>query len=205
MIQPEPKEKKKAGLLSKLPKLGRVSQLLLLIGIFLILFLPLVVIYQKQPAMQAGLQQEFSLLQKVLATPTTQNGDKGAVEAELKRVADETEAVRTIFPDPDKSPEIIDRLIQLAESNDIDITQAKVSTSKQKIGEAKDAVEWDKLTFEIGLKGQVAKFQNFMLALGKDDKLQTCVVREVTFTVAKKEGDKDTASLKIDVFCYKGS
>jgi len=187
-------------LLDKLPKLGGASQLMLLVGIFLILFIPLWVVHQQQPARQAELRHELSLLEKILQTPTTK---KETLEAEIKQAEAKTEAAKAIFPSPDQSTETIDRLLELAEFNNISVTETKVSISKETITVDGNEIEYPVVTLNIKLQGQVPMFQNFILAL--DDNLPTCEVTEVDFTIAEEEGEEDTASLKIDVFCYEGS
>ena len=199
MIRPEKPEEQKTWL-DKLPKLGRVSQLILLVGIFLIAFIPLWVIYQQQPSKQASLGQELSLLQRILAVPETQAPSKDKLGAELSQLEKEAESNKEHFPNPDQGTEIIDRMLDIAQSNDIDITQTQTSTSLQSIDEDKDETEWVVLTIEIDLTGQVAKFQNFLLDI--DEELPTCEVNTIDFTLAVDETDEDTANLKIDVFCY---
>jgi hypothetical protein len=49
----------------------------------------------------------------------------------------------------------------------------------------------------------VPKFQNFLLAL--DSQLPTCTLKQATFNIAQKEGEEDTASIEIEVFCYGGN
>ncbi|MGA7677260.1 MAG: hypothetical protein WCA51_02660 [Dehalococcoidia bacterium] len=190
MIQPETPEKKKS-FLDRLPKLGRVSQLVLLIGGFLIIFIPIWVINQQQPEQQTELKATLVNLNKILAVEET---PEAKLEAELAQIKAETEAAQAAFPNTSQSPEIIDSLLELAELNDIYVTQTNVSTSQPKgaIGPA--------LTITLGLKGQVPKFQNFLLAL--DDKLPTSQIKQLTFTVAEKEGEEDTASIMIDILCY---
>ena len=193
MIQPETPEKEK-GLLDRLPKMGRISQLVLLIGVFLILLIPLIVISNQQSAKQIELKATLANLNKILAVGET---PKAKLEAELAQINAETESAKAIFPNANQSPEIIDSLFELAELNDIYVTQTSVSISqpKETIGPI--------LTIQIGLKGQVPKFQNFLLAL--DDKLPTSQITKVTFTTAGEEGEEDTASITIDILCYEGS
>jgi low affinity Fe/Cu permease len=192
MIQPEPEKKK--GFLDRLPKMGRTSQLVLLIGIFLILFIPLMLINNQQPAKQAELKATLVNLERILAVEET---PKDKLEAELAQINAETEAAEAVFPNTNQSPEIIDSLFKLAELNDIYVTQTKVSISqlKEAIGPT--------LTIQLGLKGQVPKFQNFLLAL--DDKLPTSQISKVTFTIAGEEGEEDAASITIDILYYEGS
>ena len=193
MIQPETTEKKK-GLLDRLPRLGRLSQLILLIGAFLIIFIPIWFIDQQQSKKQTELKATLANLDRILAVEET---PKAKLEAELAQVMAETEATKALFPNPNQSPAIINSLLELAALNDIYVTQTKVSTSQQKeaIGQT--------LTIQLSLKGQVPKFQNFLLAL--DDKLPTSQIKQLTFTIVGEEGVEDIATITIDILCYKGS
>jgi len=193
MIQPEAPGKK-PGVLDRLPKLGRVSQLVLLIGVFLVIFIPLLVINQQQPKVQASLEATIANMQKILSVEQT---PKAKFEAELAQVTADMEAAEAVFPRANQAPEILDSLLELAELNDIYITQTKVSTSQPK-----DAIG-PTLTIELGLRGQVPKFQNFLLALG--DKLPTSQIKQLTFTIAGTEAVEDTAKIVIAILCYEGS
>lgn len=190
MLQPEATEKKK-GFLDRLPKLGRVSQLVLLIGVFLIIFIPLWLINQQQPERQSQLEATLSNLQRILATGQT---PKVKYEAELAQATADSEAAKASFPAPNQAPEILDSLLALAQQNDIYVTQTAITTSTPtgSIGPV--------LTFQLGLKGQIPKFENFLLAL--DTKLPTSQIKQFTFTVAAQEAEYDTASITIDVLCY---
>lgn len=193
MIQPEEQEKKK-GILDRLPKLGRVSQLILLIGVFLVIFIPIWIINQQQPAKQASLDAYLTNLRKIVSVEQT---PKAKFETELAQVTAETEAAKAVFPGSDQAPEILDSLLELANLNDIYVTQSAVSISSPAgaIGPV--------LTITLGLKGQVPKFQNFLLGL--DTKFPTSQIRNVAFTVATAEEAEDTAKITIDIFCYEGS
>jgi hypothetical protein len=191
MIQPEPEKKK--GFVDRLPKMGRTSQLVLLIGIFLVLLIPLMLINNQQPKKQTELKATLANLNKLLAA---EENPKANLEAELAQINAEIETTKAIFPDTTQSPAIIDSLLELAEQNDIYVTQTKVSTSQPKgaIGPT--------LTIQLGLKGQVPKFQNFLLAL--DNTLPTSQIKQVTFTAAVEEGEEDTATIAIEILCYEG-
>ena len=195
MIIPE-EPKKKGNLLERLPRLGKTSLMLLIAGIFLILFIPLAVIYQQQPPKQAEMKHELSLLQKILAVPETK---KEALKAQTKKVEAEAEAALDAFPKLNQSLDIIDELLELAELNDIVITYTATTAP------AKDArkATFPELTFEIHLTGQVPKFQNFILAI--DDRFPTSHLKTVNIAVAEDEGEEDKAVLEIEISCYEGS
>lgn len=191
MIQPE--QEKKTGILDKLPKLGRISQLVLVIGVFLILFVVLIFTNNQQQSTRRSLEATLANLQKVSSVEQT---PKTKYEAELAQVTAEMEAAKAVFPSTSNTPEILDTLLSMAELNDIYVTQTKVSTTTQKgaIGPL--------LTIELGLSGQTPKFQNFLLAL--DDKLPTSWITQLTFTIAGEEAAEDTAKITISIQCYEG-
>jgi hypothetical protein len=192
MAMIEPGQEKKKGFLDRLPKLGRISQLVLVIGIFLVIFVPLFVINQQQPERQSQLEATLSNLQKIVTPVQT---PKAKFEADLAQATADTEAAKATFPSPQGSPQILDSLRELAEVNDIYITATKVATSTGSIGTV--------LTVTLNLQGQVSKFQNFLLGL--DTKLPTSQIKQVTFTIIGVEGEYDTATVVMDVLCYGGS
>lgn len=193
MIQPE--QEKKKGFLDRLPKLGRISQLVLLIGIFLVIFVPLWMIDQQQPERQSQLESTLSNLQKILATGQT---SKAKYEAELAQATADADVAKSVFPSPNQAPEIMDSLLALAEQNDVYVTQTAITTSTPtgSIGPV--------LSFQLSLRGQISKFQNFLLAL--DNKLPTSQIKVVSFTPAQESNGQeyDTAIVTIDVLCYGG-
>jgi hypothetical protein len=191
MTQPEPEKKK--GFLDSLPKMGRLSQLVLLIGIFLVIFIGLFMLNRQLTARQTELKGTLTNLQKILATGQT---PQTQYEAKLAQATADSEAAKAAYPTPDQAPEILDSLLELAAANDIDITQTAISsaTASGAIGPT--------LTFTLGLQGQIPKFENFLLAL--DTKLPTSQITGLTFTTASTEQGYDTASIKINVLSYAG-
>lgn len=194
MIQPEAPEKKKSAL-DRLPKMGRISQLALIMGIFLLIFVPIFMIYRQQLPKQAQLNATLANLRTIVTSG--QSPTKEKYEAELAQLTAETEAAKSSFPSSSEAPEILDSLLELANLYDINVTQTSVSSSRPKdsIGPV--------LTITLGLKGQIPKFQNFLLAL--DTKLPTSQIKQLTFTVATAAEAEDTASVAINVFCYDGN
>jgi hypothetical protein len=192
-MQPVTTEKKK-GFLDRLPKMGRVSQLVLLIGIFLLIFIPLFVINQKQPATQSAYESTLTNLQRIISG---EQAPKAKYEADLAQATADAAADRASFPAPDQAPEILDKLLEMAEDNDIYVINTSITstTPKGSIGPV--------LTFTLGFKGQIPKFENFMLAL--DTKLPSSQINQFTFTTAPTEQEYDTASISIDVLCYGGT
>ena len=205
MIQPQPPKEEKGlseRLLRRLPRLGRPSQFLLVVGIFSILIITLWLVYQQQVPKRAELERTLATLQRTLAGAPKQETSRDALNAQIKSLQAQTEAARTVFSTTSQGPEMLDKLIKTAQVYDISITRTDQSTSSQIVTIGANKVTFPVLTFSFDLKGQVPDFQNFLLALGS--KLPTSQIKEITITPAVKEGEQSKATVKIDVFCYGG-
>lgn len=207
MIQPKPQKEKEGFLqrlpLGRLPKLGRLSQLMLLVGIFLIVFIALWMVHQEQAPKRVDLESRRLILEGVLAGTGKQEGSKDKLEAQLSSITAETETASAVFYTQDRGPEIMNRLLELATLYDISVVKTEQAASDQTMTIGDNTVTFQVLTFTLDLKGQVAEFQNFLLAL--ESKLPTSEIQQVTMTVAEKKGEEDTANVKLDVFCYGSS
>jgi len=200
MIQPEP-EKQKKSFAEQLPRMGRASRVALIVGVFLIVFVSLIFVGNQQVPRQAELRKNIVTLQRGLSTGV-QADSQAKLEAQIRQAEAETEAARDVFPTADQVPEILDRLLKIAQANDIGVTRTSVTMSEKPIAIGGKQVPYDVFTFQLSLKGQVPKFQNFLLALG--DKLPTSQISAVNIAVAAKETEEDTASVTIEVLCYGG-
>ena len=191
MMQPKIPDKKK-GFLDSLPKLGRVSQLVLLIAVFVAIFAGLLLINHQLANRQIQQEKNLALLQRILASGQT---PQAKFEADLAQATAQGEAAQAAFPTPDQTPEIMDTLLQMAEDNDINVVSTKIesATNKGDIGPT--------ITFTIGLSGQISMFENFMLEL--DTKLPTSKITSFAYVVGSS-GEYDVGSIKIAVMSYKG-
>lgn len=190
----EPGQEKKKGFLDRLPKMGRISQLVLLICIFALLFGALLFIRGQISKSQTQLDGTMANLQKITGVQQT---PQAKFEADLAQAKADAEAAEASFPDPQGVPQIMDTLLELADANDVSITATRIATATPEgsIGPI--------ITITLTLQGQVPKFQNFLLGL--DTKLPTSQINLVTFAISAVEGEYDTASVTIDVLSYKGS
>jgi hypothetical protein len=190
----EPGQEKKKGFLDRLPKMGRISQLVLLVCIFALLFGALLFIRGQISKSQAELDGTMSNLQKITGVQQT---PQAKFEADLAQAKADAEAVKASFPNPQGVPQIMDTLLELADANDVSITGTKIATATPpgSVGPV--------ITFTLSLQGQVPKFQNFLLGL--DTKLPTSQIKLATFTISEVEGEYDTASVTVEVLSYEGS
>ena len=192
MIKPEETEQKKS-FLDRLPRVGRASQLILLIGIFLLLALPMWFVSLQQVQKQVDLNEQISMLQAILENPESQ---RETLEAEIREAEADIVVAKAVFPNPDQGPEIINDLLRLTESNGIYITNTTETAETEKLG----ANTFSVLTFRFNLTGQVSKFQNFILELDND--FPTCTINAIGLNIAEEESDEDSITIKLNVFCY---
>jgi hypothetical protein len=85
--------------------------------------------------------------------------------------------------------------MDLAWDNHINITSMGVSSAKSKILDK----EYPVLVYSLSLTGQVAGFQNFLIAIG--NKLPSSQYSGISISPATVEGELDTASIGIKVYC----
>jgi len=181
MAQSQQEEKKK-GVLDRLPKIGRASQLVLILIIFVAILVALWAINEKLlETTKDNLTNTLNNLQKIVGVGVT---PKAKYEAELLQIKAETEAARAVFPTTTQAPEIMDTLLQLAEDNDLSVIQTKISMppppAKGKTATTADIPIGPILSIELALKGQIPKFQNFLLGL--DSKLPTAQIKSLSFS-----------------------
>jgi hypothetical protein len=190
--------KAKSSLFARLPRISPVLRIILFVGIFLIIAIPLFLIYSQQQARQAELNQQYPMLEKALGALGTQESPevlKKRMDGDLKIAQNELGTIKAAFPNPDQIPEIIDSLIELAKANGIEITKTQVATSKSSISVGNDVLEHPVVVFNIDLRGQVPKFQNFLLAL--NSKFPTSELKVVNFKIPAVLSEEAKAALKM--------
>jgi hypothetical protein len=187
---------KKPTLSSRLPKLSRVSRLILLIGIFLIILIPLILIQNQQRADRANYEQEILLLERILAKPAAQ---ASSIEDEISQVESSLDVIRNKFPAENRTAEVLDQLIKLADANDISITKASTSISEQPVEIGGEQIIYPSMMCAISIEGDSAKFQNFLADI---DELETCQIRTLTMGISTTESGSDTADLEMDILLH---
>jgi hypothetical protein len=196
MIQDESKVKSPKSI--SLPKISPVTRLILFTGIFLIIGIPLYLVYSQQQVRKLELNQQLGILQKAMESTESPEVLKKDAEFGLLQARKELETARGVFPNSDQSPEIIDNLIKLAKANGAEITKTLVVTSEPSVKVGSDTMVFPATTLDINLRGQVPKFQNFLLAL--INFFPTSQIKKVYFNISEKEGQEDTGNVVLTVF-----
>lgn len=187
---------RKEGTTAKVSALGKASRIVLVVGIFLVIFIPLFYIYQQQPARQAALSQEQSSSQKIIGAAQTK---RSTLEAEIKQEEQDLKVAKASFYRLDSAPDILDKLLALAKTHGIEVISTRVTVAKKTFVQGKKKTDFPLLSLQIGVRGQVSKFQNFLLGL--DAVLPVYELKEVNLDIAQTEKEQDKGSITISVYC----
>ena len=174
---------------SKLPRLSRASRLLLIVGIFLVIIIPIGIVYKQQPAKQAQLDQELTNTQKILAVPLT---EKERLQAAIQKAVAVKEVALESFPKVNPGVNIVEGLFELAEKSDLIITYIETD-----LPDKDEKVDYPFLKFTINITGQISKVQNFLLQV--NDRYPTSIVKKADLMVLESEGLEDISTLEIHI------
>jgi septal ring factor EnvC (AmiA/AmiB activator) len=177
-------------------RLRKPSVFILILVIFLIIMAPLYYIYQQQPSKQAALEKELAATQKLISSSTTRIT---TVQAEISQAEKDIKAAMESYADLDSAPDILEEMLQLAKADGIEVSSTKISIEKEVFTKDKQKTEYPVLSMELGFRGQVPKFQNFLLDL--HTKFPTSKIKTVKIDVAQSEKELDRAAITIDIYC----
>ena len=184
----------KKSFLNKLPRLSRVSQVLLIVGICAVFLVPSIIVNNQQQSKRIALEQELLNLENILSTPLT---EKERLEAELNKTNAERETAIERFPKADPGIAIVQSLYDLADKNDLVITRIDTLTAEDESTEE----QFLPLTFRIYVAGQISKVQNFLLDV--NERYQTSVVRSALFIVMEGTGSEDASTIEFVIYHFK--
>ena len=185
----------KGSIFQRLPRLSTSVWLILILALFLIVMVPMVTGYMEQSAQQSAIQMQINEVQSQIDDLTARITAKSAVSVEAGEVKKELEAARLQYKKIGNNPEVSKILMDLAWDYDITITNMTITQGVNKIL----GTDYQVLTYSLSLTGQVANFQNFLIAAGI--KLPSSQFTSVTINPATIAGELDKASVNMQVYC----
>jgi hypothetical protein len=191
-IAEEGKEKK--NILARLPKLSRVSLLILFIGAFLIIIIPLILVQNTEKAKQADYREQVQMLENIVANPATQ---VSALENDIRQAETNLANYQNKFPEEINNTTAIDELVALADANNVYIVKLTsslkditvITTDNRKFIEPS-------LVCELSVAGYSASIQKFLIELYK---VPPCIINTVTMNMALTESDIDLAIIDLQL------
>ena len=185
----------KSNISQRRPRLSTSVWLILILALFLIAMVPMVTGYMEQASQQTTIQLQINEVQSQIDDLTARMTSRSSATTEAGEMKMDLEAARLQYKNIGNNPEVSQILMDLAWDYDITITNMTVSRAASKILDS----EYPVLTYSLSLTGQVANFQNFLIAAGV--KLPSSQFTNVAINPAKIEGELDKASISMQVYC----
>lgn len=169
--------------------------MILILALFLIVMVPMVTGYIDQTTQQAAVQLQIDQVQLQIDEVKAKISSLTSVTAEAAKLKADVETARLQYKNIGDNPEVSKVLMDLAWDYDITITGMIVSQAVNKVL----GTDYPVLSYSMNLTGQVANFQNFLIAAGR--KLPTTQFTSVIIKPATVEGELDTATMNLQVYC----
>ena len=194
-------------------KLGKTAWLILGIGIFVIAFVSLYVVYLQQGREQQRLDDSLLLAQATLPTVVSERDN---LENALAQATSLLNAARSGFPDSVDSIRVDEKLFAIAKICDLKIT--KLTTSEPSDEEV-ETVTYSVASFVVDVKGEVADILDFINTIATDEYFTNTTVELVDIVVPEpltekekrgltedkiKEAEKPSATIDLIIYGYQG-
>ncbi len=187
----------KSNISQRLPRLSTSVWLILILALFLIVMVPMVTGYIERASQQAAMQLQVDQIQSEIDTLKAKMASQSTVTAEAARMKADLEAAKLQYKNVGDNPEVSQIIMDLAWQYDITIVGMTVSQAVYKIL----GTDYPVLSYSLSLSGQVANFQNFLIAVG--DRLPSSQFVNVAISPATIEGELDMATINMQVYCNK--
>ena len=198
-------------------KLSRTAWLILGIGIFVIAFVSLYVVYLQQGREQQRLDDSLSLAQATLPTLVTERDDLTSQlsqsESELAQAQSLLYEVKAKFDDSVESIEYGEELFNIADDCDLEITNLTASEpSDEEVesitysDEEVESVTYSITSFTVEVEGTVAHILDFINTIATDEYFINATIELVKMEVPEPgEGqEKPSATIDLIIYGYKG-
>ncbi len=185
----------KSNISQRLPRLSTSVWLILILALFLIVMAPMVTGYIEQVSQQAAIQLQIDQVQSQIDELNAKMASLTTATTEAARMKAELEVAKLQYKNIGDNAEVSQIIMALAWDYDITITSMTVSQAINKML----GTDYPVLTYSLSLSGQVANFQNFLIAAG--NRLPSCQFTSVSITPATVEGELDNASVNLQVYC----
>ena len=188
---------KKTGnsILQRLPRLSTSIWLIVILCLFLIAMIPLATGYMAQSSQQQALRMQVSQLQSQYDAVKAKMAGQASLSTDVGKLKAEADAATKLYEEGCDNLLSSQILMDLAWKNDVTITSMSVSSAQSKILDT----TYPGFSYSLSLSGQVAGFQNFLIAV--DKRFPSSQYQNITITPATVEGNLDSASISIQILC----
>jgi hypothetical protein len=183
------------GLLQRLPRLSLSVWLIIIVVVVLVVAVPMVTTYIDETAKQGPMKDRLARLQTQYADLQKQLSSQGSMTAQINAIKAEVDSTRALYGNACDSIEASQDLSDLAWQYDITITNMAISPVTSKI----QGKNYSGNSYVLTMTGQVAGFQNYLIAVGK--KFVSSQAVDILIQPATLQGTLDRATLTITIIC----
>jgi hypothetical protein len=185
----------KSSILQRLPRLSTSVWLIIIAALVLVAAVPMVSSYVDEIAKQGSLKDRLAKLQSQYIDLQKQSSSQMAQTVQINALKAEADAARMLYGNACDSVETSRDLIELAWQYDINIVSMAASSAPIKI----QGKEYAGTSYVLYMSGQVANFQNYLIAVGK--KYTSSQAGDIVIRPSVVEGVLDYAVLTITILC----
>ena len=192
-------------------KLTRTTWLILALGVFVIAFASLFVVYSRQASQQKDLKS--SLAEAEASYPQLASQIKN-LESQLAQRQSEVAAAllnlsqaKAKFPRSVRSIDYYQRLLAIADDCDLNVTSLMASQTRQ---QKTDSVTYLVTTFLVAVRGDMASILDFVHTLATREDFTSATVTVVSINIPQPptgQGgipQESEASITMDIYAYPG-
>ena len=183
-------------------KLTKTSWLIIIIGVFIIFLAGLGVIRSQQVNEQNELNEKLAVVQARLTGIQLErlSHRQEELEQQLSETTSQSKTGRAILSQPIGSISISDIVFDIAEANNVEITEISSSGMARKELEGVSCLT---LPLTTKVEGEVTDLVSFITQLNED--LATGAVQSLTISIPETTDKKASASIQLVVYAYQGS
>ena len=188
-------------------KLSKTAWLILGIGIFVIACGCLYMLYSQQAGEQEELADSLAVAQGALPQLVSEREDLESQltqwEGQLAEAASSLVKIEARFPESVQSIEYDERLFEIADDCDLEIT----SLTASELGDKKvEDVTYAVTSFGVEVEGEVADILDFVNAIATSEYFTTATMETVNMDIPEpeEEEDKPSATIGLVIYGYQG-
>ncbi len=185
---------------------GKLSWLLLGIGILAIAGVSLYIVYQDQTDEQDSLNLSLLAAEATLPTLVSETSnlenELAQLEDDLAQALDELDEVERKFPDSIESSDYGDLLFNLAQNLGLEVTSF---TSSVPSGITQDGIRYEATSFTVVVEGKVDAILQYLTKIQVESEFWTATIEVVNIDIAlPAAGEETSANISLRILSYRG-
>ena len=192
-------------------RLTRTSWLILALGVFVIAFVSLFVIYSRQASQQKDLKNSLAEAEARYPQLTSQiqtlQGQLAQRQSDLAAELSKLSAAKAKFPPSVQSIDYYQRLLAIADDCDLNVTSLTASGPRQ---QKADSVTYLVTTFNVAVRGEMTSILDFIHTLATSEDFTSATVEVININIPQPptgQGgipQESEASITMDIYAYPG-